>query len=208
MRQRETAFDINTYYKYKIAEETKLVNDEANRKENYKNLIDYVGQHLTKKELQSNSPSFQITLKPPAYENFSKKYNNNKEKTVKFHEKARLTNLDFGDIPEKNIPIDFITLMAMFDNDEEIKEMTKEQLLGIDLEKIGNLKDKAGRIIDYVDSFNCNNQEEKEKAKKNLQEKIEKINYIQDDVSNVICNISKVDKIIYGKKETKILFHD
>ncbi len=42
MRQRETAFDINTYYKYKVVTKLKTVRDEEHRKENYKNLIDYV----------------------------------------------------------------------------------------------------------------------------------------------------------------------
>ena len=207
MRQRETAFDINTYYKYKIAEETKLVNDEANRKENYKNLIDYVGQHLTKKEIQSNSPSYQINFRPPDYENFSKKYANNKEKPIKFHEKARVTNLDFDDIPESKIPIDFSTLMAMFDNEEEIAEVDREKLLGIDLEKLGSLKEKASRITEYLDSYDNIEGPEKENVVKNLDKKIEEIKIIEDDIENAISNLTKIDKIIYGPEETKIIFH-
>ena len=206
MRQREPAFDINTYYKHKITVETKLIKNEANRKENYKNLIDYVGQNITKKEIPSNNPTFQINFHPPQYENISKKYNSNKGKTIKFHEKARLTNLDFGDIPEKKIPIDFTTLMAMFNNEEEIEEVTKENLLGINLEKLGNLKDKVERITAHVNSFSGNNQKEKGKALEKLNQKYEEIKNVQDDIDNVISNISKVDKIIFGEEETKILF--
>ena len=205
MRQRETAFDINTYYKYKVVTKLKTVRDEEHRKENYKNLIDYVGPNITKKELQTNSPSYTINVHPPEFENIPKKYANNKDKPIKFHEKARVSNLDFGDIPETKIPIDFTTLMAMFDNEEEIQEVDREKLLGIDLEKLGSLKDKAGRILEYLNQFSDDNAHNKEKVEQNLEKKIEEIKIIEEDIENVISNIGKVDKIIYGD-ETKILF--
>ena len=206
MRQREQAFDVNTYYKYKITTTQKIVKDETKRKENYKSLIDYVGPNITKKELQTNSPSYTINFHPPEFENIPKKYANNKDKPIKFHEKAKVSNLDFGDIPETKIPIDFTTLMAMFENEEEIAEVDREKLLGIDLEQLGSLKDKAGRIIEYLSSFSDNNNQEKEKVEQNLEKKIEEIKIIEEDIENVISNIGKVDKIIYGDKETKILF--
>ena len=206
MRQREQAFDINTYYKYKTTTSLKTSKDDKKRKENYKNLIDYVGQNITKKELQTNSPSYPINFHPPEYENIPKKYANNKEKSIKFHEKAKVANLDFGDIPETKIPIDFTTFMAMFDNEEEIAEVDREKLLGIDLEQLGSLKDKAGRIIEYLNSFSDNSSEEKEKVIENLEKKIEEIKIIEDDIENVISNSVKIDKIIYGSEETKIVF--
>ena len=171
MRQREQAFDITTYYKYKVVTSQKVVKDETKRKENYKSLIDYVNPNITKKEIQSNSPSYQINFRPPDYENFSKKYANNKEKPIKFHEKARVTNLDFDDIPESKIPIDFSTLMAMFDNEEEIAEVDREKLLGIDLEKLGSLKEKASRITEYLDSYDNIEGPEKENVVKKLDKK-------------------------------------
>jgi len=207
MRQREQAFDINTYYKYKVVTSQKVVKDETKRKENYKSLIDYVNPNITKKEIQTNSPSYQINFRPPDYENFSKKYANNKEKPIKFHEKARVTNLDFDDIPESKIPIDFSTLMAMFDNEEEIAEVDREKLLGIDLEKLGSLKEKASRITEYLDSYDNIEGPEKENVVKNLDKKIEEIKIIEDDIENAISNLTKIDKIIYGPEETKIIFH-
>ena len=201
MRQREQAFDVNTYYKYKITTTQKIVKDETKRKENYKSLIDYVGPNITKKELQTNSPSYTINFHPPEFENIPKKYANNKDKPIKFHEKAKVSNLDFGDIPETKIPIDFTTLMAMFDNEEEIQEVDREKLLGIDLEQLGSLKDKTGRLIDHLSSFESN-----ENVVQNLEKKIDEIKILEDDIDNVVFNVSKVDKIIYGAEETKVFF--
>ena len=73
MRQRETAFDINTYYKYKVVTKLKTVRDEEHRKENYKNLIDYVGSNITKKEIPTSIQTNPITFRPPEYENIKKK---------------------------------------------------------------------------------------------------------------------------------------
>ena len=173
MRPREQAFDINTYYKYKVVSELKTTKSEEKeqKKQNYKNLIDYIGSNLTKKEIQSNIKPIPISFAPPEYQNISKKYTNTKEKPIKFHEKARISNgLDVGDIGEKQIPIDFTTLMAMFDNDDEINEVDREKLLGIDLEQMGSLKDKAERLIEYLNSFSDSN--EKDNAVQALEKKL------------------------------------
>ncbi len=210
MRPREQAFDINTYYKYKVVTDLKTVKSEEKeqQKENYKNLIDFVGANLTKKEIQSNIKITPITFPPPDYQNISKKYINTKEKPIKFHEKARISNgLDVGDIAEKQVQIDFTTLMAMFDNDDEINEVDREKLLGIDLEQMGSLKDKAERLIEYLNSFSDDNDKEKDNAIQKLEKKIESLKEIEDDIENIISNITKVDKIIFGTEETKVLFN-
>ena len=205
MRQREQAFDINTYYKYKIIKSQKIAKDETQRKENYKALIDYVGPNITKKEIQSSSFLNPINFHPPEYENIPKMYANNKEKPIKFHEKAKVSNIDFSDIQQSKIPIDFSTLMAMFENDEEIAEVDREKLLGIDLEQMGSLKDKTARIIEHLSSYDDDGQI-KEKVVEDLEKKIEEIKVIEDDIENIVCNIAKVNKIIYGAEETKIFF--
>ena len=204
MRPREQAFDINTYYKHKVVTDLKTVKSEEKdqKKENYRNLIEHVGTNLTKKEIQSNIKPIPISFAPPEYLNISKKYTNTKEKPIKFHEKARISNgLDIGDIAEKQIPIDFTTLMAMFDNDDEINEVDREKLLGIDLEQLGSLKDKTGRLIDHLSSFESN-----ENVVQNLEKKIDEIKILEDDIDNIVFNISKVEKIIYGPEETKVIF--
>ena len=97
--------------------------------------------------------------------------------------------------------------MAMFDNEEEIAEVDREKLLGIDLEKLGSLKEKASRITEYLDSYDNIEGPEKENVVKNLDKKIEEIKIIEDDIENAISNLTKIDKIIYGPEETKIIFH-
>ena len=96
--------------------------------------------------------------------------------------------------------------MAMFDNDDEINEVDREKLLGIDLEQMGSLKDKAERLIEYLNSFS-DNDTEKDNVIQKLEKKIENIKEIEDDIENIISNITKVDKIIYGPEETKIMFN-
>ena len=201
MRQREQTFDINTYYKYKAITAQKVAKDDGQREENYKKLTNFIGPNITNKELQLNSKDGPISFKPPEYENFSKKYYNNKDKPVKFHEKAKLVNIDVGDITESKVSVDFTTLLAMFDNDDEINEVDREKLLGIDLEQMGSLKDKVGRLIEHLSSF-----ENSEDVVKILDKKIEEIKNLEEDIDNIVFNISKVDKIIYGPEETKVIF--
>ena len=201
MRQREQSFDINTYYKYNAVTAQKIVKDEGQKESNEKNLMNFITPNITNKELQLNLKDGPISLKPPAYENIPKKYYNTKDKPIKFHEKAKVANIDIGNLKESKVSVDFKTLMAMFDNDEEINEVDREKLLGIDLEQLGSLKDKAGRLIDHLRSF-----ENSENAVKMLEKKIDEIKGIEDDIDNIVFNISKVDKIIYGPEETKVIF--
>ena len=201
MRQREQSLDINTYYKYNAVTAQKTVKDEGQKESNEKNLMNFITPNITNKELQLNLKDGPINFKPPEYENISKKYYNNKDKPVKFHEKAKIVNIDAGDIHESKVTVDFTTLMAMFDNDDEINEVDREKLLGIDLEQLGSLKDKTGRLIDHLSSFESN-----ENVVQNLEKKIDEIKILEDDIDNVVFNVSKVDKIIYGAEETKVFF--
>ena len=201
MRQREQSFDINTYYKYNAVTAQKIVKDEGQKESNEKNLMNFITPNITNKELQLNLKDGPISFKPPLYENIPKKYYNNKDKPVKFHEKAKVVNIDIGNLTESKVSVDFTTLMAMFDNDEEINEVDREKLLGIELEQLGSLKDKAQRLIDHLGSFENN-----EDAVKMLEKKIDEIKVLEDDIDNIVFNISKVDKIIYGPEETKVIF--
>ena len=204
MRQREQSYDLNTYFKYKIITSNKIEKDGAKKKENYKVLNDYVNSNITKKELATNEPSHNMHFPPPKYEGVKRSYVS-KEKPIKFHEKATITGIDAGDINQCQKPVIFQTFMAMFDNDEEIAEVDVEKFLSIDLEKLGSLKDKTSRIIDYINSFDVN-ENEKRNVMKSLDEKIEQIKNTEDDIENIVSNMRSIDKIIYGPEETKVLF--
>ena len=204
MRPRETSYDINSYYKYKIGSPNKITKDNSKKKENYKTLIDYVNSNITSKELTTNSPSHIINFHPPKYEGIKRSYVT-KEKPVKFHEKATISSIEAGEINSCQKPVNFQTFMAMFDNKEEIQEVDLEKLLCIDLEKLGSLKDKTNRVIDFVNSFDVN-EKEKETAMKSFEDKIEQIKGTEEDIDNIVSNLNSIDKIIYGPEETKVIF--
>ena len=204
MRPRESSYDINSYYKYKIVNTNKITKNDSKKKENYKILIDYVNSNITNKELTTNSPSHVINFHPPKYEGIKRSYVT-KEKPVKFHEKATIASIEAGDINSCQKPINFQTFMAMFDNKEEIQEVDIEKLLCIDLEKLGSLKDKTSRVIDFVNSFDVN-EKEKENAMKSFEDKIDQIKDTEGDIDNIVSNLNSIDKIIYGAEETKVIF--
>ncbi len=204
MRAREQFYDINTYYKYKIINSNKIVKDESKKKENYKILKDFVKSNITKKELTTNHAIKPIHFHPPKYENIKKNYST-KVKPVKFHEKATIANFEVGEIKTGEKKIDFQTFMAMFDNEEEIAEVDIEKFLSIDLEKLGSLKDKSSRIIDYINSYNIRGNEKNE-AIKSMNDKIEEIKNTEENIENIISNLSSIDTITYGVDETKISF--
>ena len=205
MRPREQSYDINTYTKYKIINATKIEKDDKKKKENYHKLIDYVNSNITKKELTTNSPSHIIHFHPPKYEGIKRSYVT-KEKPVKFHEKATISCVEAGDINSCQKPVNFQTFMAMFDSKEEIQEVDTEKLLCIDLEKLGSLKEKTSKIIEFVNYYDDINEKDKNKALESFNDKIEEIKNTEDDINNIISNLSSIDKIVYGPEETKVIF--
>ena len=73
------------------------------------------------------------------------------------------------------------------------------------MEKLGSMKEKTNRIIEYISSFDLN-EKEKEEVIKSLEDKIQQINTSQEDMDNILSNLNSIDKIIYGPEETKIIF--
>ena len=204
MRPREQSYDFNSYFKHKIINKNKIIKDDTKKKENYKILNDYVNENITKKELTTNSPSYAISFHPPKYEGIKRSYVT-KEKPVKFHEKATICGVEYGDINSAQKPVNFQTFMAMFDNSEEIDEVDIEKFLSIDLEKLGSMKDKTSRIMEFISSFDLNGKE-KEEVIKSLEDKMQQIKTTEEDLDNVVSNLNSIDKIIYGPDETKIIF--
>ena len=204
MRPREQSYNLNSYFKHKIIHANKIVKDDSKKEENFKILKDYVNTNITKKELSSNTPANIINFRPPKYEGIKRSYVT-KERPVKFHEKATICGIESGDINASQKPVNFQTFMAMFENEEEIDEVDVEKFLSIDLEKLGSMKEKTNRIIEYISSFDLN-EKEKEEVIKSLEDKIQQINTSQEDMDNILSNLNSIDKIIYGPEETKIIF--
>ena len=201
MRPREQSYDINTYNKFKVLNTYKISKEESKRKESYKLLQDYVNSNITKKELAANEPSFTIHFHPPKYEGIKRSYVT-KEKPIKFHEKATIANIDAGDINASQKPINFQNLCSIIMKKSH-KFIQKNYFLLI--QKIGSLKAKTIRIIDYINQFDIR-ENEKDEVLKSLDDKIDQIKNTEDDIDNIVSNLSSIDKIIYGPEETKVLF--
>ena len=204
MRPRELSYGINTATKFKILQTNNITRDESKKKENYDQLEEYASSNLSKKEGDSIEITRNIPLQPLKPDN-SKRIYSNKGKPIKFHENASIAKLnqsDLGEINSSQRQVNFLTFMAMFD-ENELNEIDMEQLLGISFEKYGTLKEKLGRIMEYVQGANG---EGKNEALGVLKDKINQIDNNIKNIDSVSSNIENIDKIIYGANETKVVF--
>ena len=203
MRLRERSYGINTVKKFKILTDHNITKDPNQKKENYEQLEEIASSNFTKKEPQSIEPTYNIPLHPPKIENKKRDYSS-RGKPIKFHENAYIAKLnpsDIGEINSSQRQVNFLNLMAMFD-ESELNEINVEQLLGVDLKKFGEMKDKLEKIISYVNEAGG----EKAEALNMLMEKSSQIDKNIDDIKNVESNVENIDKIIYGENETKVIF--
>ena len=203
MRLRERSYGINTIKKFKILTDHNIPRDPEQKKDNYEQLEDIASSYFTKKEPESFEPTYNIPLRPPKVENKKRNYSS-RGKPIKFHEDAFIAKLnpsDIGEINSSKKQVNFLTLMAMFDV-EEINEINVEELLGVDLKKIGEMKQKLKNIINYVNEA----EGDKDEAINMLNEKSKQIDKNIDNIQNVEANIENIDKIIYGDNETKVIF--
>ena len=200
---RERSYGINTIKKFKILTDHNIPRDPEQKKDNYEQLEDIASSYFTKKEPESFEPTYNIPLHPPKVENKKRNYSS-RGKPIKFHEDAFIAKLnpsDIGEINSSKKQVNFLTLMAMFD-EEEINEMNIEELLGVNLKKMGEMKQKLENIINYVNEA----EGDKDEAINMLNEKSKQINKNIDNIQNVEANIENIDKIIYGDNETKVIF--
>jgi len=203
MRLREKSYGINTLRKFKILVDHNIIKDPNQKKENYEQLKDIASSYFVQKEPQSIEPTYNIPLPPVRIENKKRDYSS-RGKPIKFHENsyiAKLNPSDIGEINSSQRQVNFLTLMAMFDEDE-IEEMNIEELLGVDLEKLGNMKQKLNKIINYVNKA----EGEKNDVIQMLKEKSKQIDKNIEDIKNVETNVENIDKIIFGENETKVIF--
>ena len=168
------------------------------------NLIkDIASSYFIKKEPQSFEPTYNIPLHPPKIENKKRDYSS-RGKPIKFHENAFIAKLnpsDIGEINSSQRQVNFLTLMAMFD-ENELNDINIEQLLGVNMENFGIMKEKLNKIISYVN----NAEGDKEEAMAMLKDKSNQINKNIENIKNVEGNVENIDKIIFGENETKVIF--
>ena len=205
MRPREISYGINTTMKQKILQSNNIIKDDSKRKENYEQLEEYAASNLFKKEPDSMDPKHNIPLKPLKPDNAKRVYQQ-KGKPIKFHESASIVKLSQSDLSEINSSqkqVNFLNFLAMFD-ESELDELDMEQILGISFEKFGTLKDKLNKISGYVKNAKG---EGKNEALQVIKDKMNQIDNNIQNVDIVTGNLDKIDKIIYGPNETKVIFH-
>ena len=213
MRARAISFSINTVTKKSIVDTNNLKadQDENATKETIAKSI--LSNYLTKSDIKENAPTHNIKLPPPNYVGTRKDYVNKTLKPIRFHERANISTYEmkiYEDINESKVEINFLKLMAMFDNEEEINEVDIEKLLKVDYEKLGEYKDKIGNIVEYAKGLDYDDEDEN-KTKKEvidyLNAKLAQIKSNEENIENVIVNIDKVDKIAYGPLVSKVYFN-
>ena len=210
MRSRAISFIINTVTKKSIVDTNNLKSDQDENatKETIAKCI--LSNYLKKNDIKENAPTHNIKLPPPNYVGTRKDYVNKTLKPIRFHERANISTYEmkiYEDINESKVEINFLKLMAMFDNEEEINEVDIEKLLKVDYEKLGEYKDKIGNIVEYAKGLDYDDEDEN-KTKKEvidyLNAKLAQIKSNEENIENVIVNIDKVDKIAYGPLVSKV----
>ena len=213
MRSRAISFSINTVTKKSIVDTNNLKSDQDENatKETIAKCI--LSNYLKKSDIKENAQTHNIKLPPPNYVGTRKDYVNKTLKPIRFHERANISTYEmkiYEDINESKVEINFLKLMAMFDNEEEINEVDIEKLLKVDYEKLGEYKDKIGNIVEYAKGLDYDDEDEN-KTKKEvidyLNAKLAQIKSNEENIENVIVNIDKVDKIAYGPLVSKVYFN-
>lgn len=117
------------------------------------------------------TPDYNLDFQPPIYLDINKEYLNKNEKPILFHEKAKIiNNLDkkyIGDIESYTQNIDFQFFLSQFDNEDEIDQLEIQDLFNVDLETIGDLKEKTTELLNTASTV-VENGDESEGEKENL----------------------------------------
>ena len=213
MRARAISFIINTVTKKSIVDTNALKGDQDEKaaKETIAKCI--LSQYLKSKDIKENAPTHNIKLPPPTYVGTRKDYVNKTLKPIRFHERANISTYEmkiYEDINESKVEINFLKLMSMFDNEEEINEVDIEKLLKVDYEKLGEYKDKLSSIVEYAKGLDYDDEDDNKKKNEvidYLNAKLAQIKSNEENIENVIVNIDKVDKIAYGPLVSKVYFN-
>jgi hypothetical protein len=199
MRARTESFTMNSYQKFKYLKESKI-----NKQTSKDDAIDAI-KNIAKEERLKNiivipELSHNITVKVPKYEEIKKVFKGNKP--IKFHEKARLTNL----IQKNENKIDFKKFCAMFNSSEEVNEVDIYKLLNIKLENLNASKDKLQKIISFVSSSN-ENDDVKNEVISELNKKLKEFEIIEDNLNTISLNVDSINQISYNDNNTSVYFN-
>ena len=221
MRARTEGFNLNTYYKYNIIKDNnfskkelnKIISKEKPMKETFYNLTNYLQNTLIDSFPTHSNPvdNYKINIECPKISNNSKSFKTltKDNKPIKFSEKAYVPELDnnvIGTLEEKIVNIDFNKFLAMFDNEEELDDITIENLLNIDNNENNENLQKLNVIYNNIKE-KCENDEFKEEALKYIDDLKEEYKTNEDNIENLMCNIDKAKDIVFDNENIKINFN-
>lgn len=131
-------------------------------------------------------------------------------KPVLFHDKAKicssLSKKVVGDIESYSQFVDFSTFLATFKNEEELDNLEIQDLLNIDFEKVGELKEKAMNYIEMASSLD-KERHDNDDLVVFLCEKFNEIKRNETNIQVFIDNIEKVDSICYSGERAEVYFN-
>ena len=125
-----------------------------------------------------------------------------------------------GDIEKYSQHVDFQTFLSQFQNEEQVNELEIQDLLNIDYEKLGEMKEKCLEYIDILSHLedDKDNEEDKKGYRKLMMFFCEKLNVkniflnfkqIKKNEINIqvlINNIDKIDSFVFSDKNTQVYF--
>jgi hypothetical protein len=214
-RNRGLAVAITSNTKMRMSQEMGLTSNmnEEERKDKITNYIEEKvkneGKFLNRRS--TLKPDNHIDIVPPQYMDIKKEYYTKNEKPILFHEKARIIDsLDkkfVGDIETYSQHVDFQTFLAQFKNEDELSRFEIQDLINIDYEKLGELKEKA---VEYTEAASSIVQGSNTQGSDDLLvffcEKLNDIKRNEINIQLFVNNIEKVDSLLFSNDKTAVYF--
>ncbi len=113
-----------------------------------------------------------------------------------------------GDIEPYSQHVDFDTFLASFKNEDEVNQLEIQDLLNIDYEKIGELKEKVGEYSALTSQLieNGSKEDGKEELLVFMCEKLNEIKKNEINIQVFVNNVDKVDSFCFSENKTEVYF--
>ncbi len=102
--------------------------------------------------------------------------------------------------------MDFSNFLAAFKNEDELDKLEIQDLLNLDYEKVGELKEKAWNFIETASALE-KEKEEKDELVVFLCEKLNDIKRNEINIQVFVNNIESVDSICYSGNKAEVYFN-
>lgn len=207
MRPRDVSFNINARMKDRIVKDNEITKD-IPKDECKEKLEEDSKSRFPQEEINENTLNL-ITFAIPQYKDTKLDFPTRNAKPLKIHEKGFIAKVDpkfYEYFPNGRQTIDFLKMVGLFENQEQINEVDAESLLDVNMEKYGEFSEKLDQFLSAAQGAEFSNGQIQNEVLNFLQEKKNEVDMNIENVKNVACNVDKIDKIVYGDK-TEIFFN-